>query len=215
MLNHRKYSITDYVCLGLDQAIRAMGGNPKTTERMYPAHSVENILLTEAQRKHSAALMRINHTGEVCAQALYHGQALASRNALLKQKMQQAAVEEGDHLAWCSRRLLELGSHTSYLNFLWYMGSFSLGLSAGLLGDAWSLGFLAETETQVVEHLEKHLQLLSDDDSRSSLVLQQMQIDEAEHRDAAMQAGARKLPTFIKKGMQVLSKIMVKTTYWL
>src|SRR5262249_21998040 len=144
----------------------------------------------------SAGLMRINHAGEVCAQALYHGQGLASQSPHVKQKMQQAAVEEGDHFALCRIRFFELGSHTSYLNPLWYAGSFTLGLTAGLVGEKWSLGFLAETEHQVVKHLEKHLNILSNQDHRSYKILQQMQQDEAIHRDEAIKAGASELPSF-------------------
>jgi ubiquinone biosynthesis monooxygenase Coq7 len=189
--------------------------NPKTTGRKYPGQASMDTHFTESERNHSAALMRINHAGEVCAQALYHGQSIASRNPVIKQSMQQAALEEGDHLMWCRVRLLELSSHTSYLNPIWYMGSFVLGLSAGFMGDKWSLGFLAETEKQVVDHLDKHLTLLSSDDPRSTDILKQMQIDETEHRNAAIDAGAIALPSFIKKSMQWASKIMVKTTYWL
>ena len=124
MANNRYYSPADMFCLGVDQVLRALLNNPKTTGRHYPAQSDSE--LTNSQRKHSAALMRINHAGEVCAQALYHGQALASRNPAIKQSMQQAAIEEGDHLTWCHMRLVELGSHTSYLNPIWYAGAFTL-----------------------------------------------------------------------------------------
>ncbi len=165
------------------------------------------------ERLEAARLMRVNHAGEVCAQALYHGQGLVSRHRNVKEKMQQAMIEEGDHLAWCETRLQELGSHTSYLNPGWYMGSFAIGLLAGLVGDKWSLGFLAETENQVVSHLEKHLQQLPANDKRSLAVLSQMREDESHHRDEAVQAGAAELPGFIKKMMQLVSKVMVKTAY--
>jgi ubiquinone biosynthesis monooxygenase Coq7 len=213
MKNHRHYSKVDEFCLSIDQALRAVFGNATTTDRKYPADNLPESDLTPDQKKHSAALMRINHAGEVCAQALYHGQGLVSRHQEVREKMQQAAIEEGDHLAWCSRRLTELGSHTSYLNPFWYMGSFVIGLSAGLVGDKWSLGFLAETENQVVEHLNHHLGQLSNQDGKSYKILQQMQIDEAEHRDSAIKAGAITLPTVIKKLMALTSKIMVKTSY--
>lgn len=215
MLNDRRYSIIDYFCFGVDQAMRAVLNNPKTTGRCYPAHKSEESPLTEAERKHSAALMRINHAGEVCAQALYHGQGLASRNPRIKQTMQQAACEEGDHLAWCHTRLLELGSHTSYLNPVWYVGSFMIGLSAGLINDQWSLGFLAETEKQVVNHLEHHLSVLSSLDTRSAKIIQQMQQDEEAHRVSAIDAGARTLPSYVKTLMQFTSKIMTKIAYWI
>jgi ubiquinone biosynthesis monooxygenase Coq7 len=215
MLNDRRYSTVDYFCFGVDQALRAILNNPKTTGRPYPAQTEIESTLTETKRKHSAALMRINHAGEVSAQALYHGQRIASRNQDIKQKMLQAAYEEGDHLAWCQKRLFELGSHTSYLNPLWYLGSFTIGLSAGLINDQWSLGFLAETETQVVEHLDHHLKEISAEDQRSISILRQMQLDEAKHRDTAIDAGALILPLPVKKLMRLTSKIMVKLAYWL
>lgn len=215
IMNQRRYTKLDQLCLGLDQALKSVFGAPATTERKYPAQATKETELTDQQRKHSAGLMRINHAGEVCAQALYHGQGLVSRRDDVREKMEQAAIEEGDHLAWCSKRLTELGSHTSYLNPLWYMGSFAIGITAGLIGDQWSLGFLAETENQVVNHLDKHLNLLPEKDEKSLQILQQMKIDEAQHRDDAKQAGAAELPTFIKKLMGFTSKIMVKTTYWL
>jgi ubiquinone biosynthesis monooxygenase Coq7 len=215
MSQQRHYSLLDHLCLGVDQALRTVLSNTKTTARVYPAEQVAETDLTPKQRKQAAALMRINHAGEVCAQALYHGQGLVSRRADLKEKLQQAAIEEGDHLTWCSKRLVELGSHTSYLNPFWYAGSFAIGLTAGLVGDKWSLGFLAETENQVVKHLEKHLALLPANDHRSHKILQQMQQDEAEHYDYALHAGAAMLPRLVKKIMRFTSKIMVKTAYYL
>jgi len=214
MNEKRPYTLQDKICLSMDQAIRAIFGNAKTSGRVYPGKTEAENDLTHEQRQQSAALMRINHAGEVCAQALYHGQGLASRRHDITEKMQQAAKEEGDHLAWCQERLTELGSHTSYLNPLWYMGSFAIGLTAGLIGDKWSLGFLAETEHQVVEHLEKHLQQLPENDQRSRKVVWQMQQDEAHHRDDAMQSGAVVLPGWVKKMMGIISKVMVKTAYW-
>lgn len=215
MSGQRNYSLFDQLCLNLDQAVRSVFGKTLSTEREYPATDSPEAQLTMEQRKHAAALMRINHAGEVCAQALYHGQGMTSRRQDVKEKMQQAAKEEGDHLAWCSQRLVELGSHTSYLNPLWYISSFSLGLTAGLIGDKWSLGFLAETEKQVVKHLEQQLNLLPQKDERSAVILQQMHRDEAQHREDAVKAGAAELPEFIKRLMQFTSSIMVKTTYWI
>lgn len=213
--NPRHFSMIDHICLGIDQALRAISDNSKTTGRAYPAQNIAESKMSSQQRQNSAALMRINHAGEVCAQALYHGQGLVSRSNHIKMKMQQAATEEGDHLAWCRMRLCELGSHTSYLNPFWYLGSFTIGMSAGLIGDRWSLGFLAETENQVVKHLEKHLQILANQDQKSSIILQQMQHDEAVHRDEALQAGARVLPKPIQSLMKWMSKMMVKTAYWI
>jgi len=215
MTDQRNYSLFDHVCLGMDHALRAIFDNPKTTDRPYPAAKAPEIALSEKERRHSAALMRINHAGEVAAQALYHGQGLASQNSVTKQTMRQAAIEEGDHLAWCRTRLLELESHTSYLNPVWYLGSFAIGLAAGLIGDQWSLGFLAETESQVVHHLEKHSKLLSAKDQRSQSILQQMQLDEAAHRDTALQAGAMVLPWVVQTLMSWTSKVMVKTAYYI
>lgn len=215
MLNDRKYSMSDYFCLKVDLITRTLFDNPKTTGRTYPAQTITETPLTENERKHSAALMRINHAGEVCAQALYEAQGLSASHPDIKQKMRQAAIEEGDHLAWCRRRLLELGSHTSYLNPVWYIGSFAIGLTAGFIHDEWSLGFLAETEKQVVDHLTHHLKVISIKDQRSLSILQQMQLDEAKHRDEAIDAGAKELPLPIKKLMQWTSKMMVKIAYWL
>jgi ubiquinone biosynthesis monooxygenase Coq7 len=215
MSQDRHYTLIDSFCLSIDQALRAVFLNAKTTGRAYPANDIIEPDLTPEQRKHSAALMRINHAGEVCAQALYHGQSLVSRRRDIKDQLQKAAIEEGDHLAWCTQRLIELGSHTSYLNPVWYAGSFAIGLTAGVVGDKWSLGFLAETENQVVTHLEKHLRLLPKEDKKSFRILQQMRQDEAEHRDYALTSGAAMLPQWIKKIMRMTSKIMVKTAYWL
>jgi len=215
MPKDRHYTLLDHLCLGIDQALRAVLANAKTTERTYPAKNEREADLTLEQRKQAAALMRINHAGEVCAQALYQAQGLVSHRPELREKLQRAAIEEGDHLAWCHTRLVELGSHVSYLNPFWYAGSFAIGLAAGVIGDRWSLGFLAETENQVVKHLEKHLQLLPSGDQKSYKILQQMHQDEAEHRDYAINEGAAILPEWVKKVMQMTSKIMVKTAYWI
>lgn len=212
-MKNRHYSLIDQFCLGVDQAVRAVFGKSETTGRVNPSSSEVESQLTIEQRSHSAGLMRVNHTGEVCAQALYHAQGLSSRNPDIKTKMQYAAIEEGDHLAWCSNRLTELGSHTSYLNPVWYAGSFVIGLTAGLIGDKWNLGFLAETEQQVVQHLKGHMKLLPSEDSKSYKILQQMQADEEQHRDDAIQAGAEHLPVFVKKLMQFTSKVMVTIAY--
>ena len=214
MSNQRHYTRLDQFCLNVDQALQTVFGKPATTGRAYPAASLKEPELTQEDRKHSSGLMRVNHTGEVCAQALYHGQGLVSRSPNVKEKMQHAMIEEGDHLAWCNERLTELHSHTSYLNPLWYAGSFAMGVTAGLIGDKWSLGFLAETENQVVKHLEHHQLLLPSADQKSQVILRQMQQDEAQHRDDALDAGAAELPAVIKTLMRWMSKIMVKTAYW-
>ncbi|OGT57409.1 MAG: 2-octaprenyl-3-methyl-6-methoxy-1,4-benzoquinol hydroxylase [Gammaproteobacteria bacterium RIFCSPHIGHO2_12_FULL_43_28] len=211
----RHYSLFDKLCLGLDQAVRALSDTPKTSGRPYPADKVAEERLSEEARKHAAGLMRINHAGEICAQALYHGQGIVSRTDAIQRKMQAAAIEEGDHLAWCKQRLDELGSHPTYLSPFWYAGSFCIGMTAGLIGDKWSLGFVAETERQVIKHLEGHLKMLPSEDKRSYKILAQMEADEAKHRDEAIAQGANELPRFIKKGMTLVSTVMVKTAYWL
>lgn len=214
MEQRRQYSFFDKICLGVDQAIRALSDNPITTGQRYPAHQVDEQPLTDAQRRHSAGLMRVNHVGEICAQALYHGQGMVSRSPAVQAKLQQAAIEEGDHLAWCKQRLDELGSRTSYLNPLWYAGSFCIGMTAGMVGDKWSLGFVVETERQVIKHLSSHLHLLPLQDQRSYRILEKMEADEAKHRDDAIAAGAHELPAVIKSVMKWMSKVMVKTAYW-
>jgi len=210
----RHYTFWDRLCLGLDQAVRALTDNARTTGAAYPGKDVTEPDLTSEQRKKSAALMRINHAGEICAQALYHGQGVVSRSQEVQEKMHLAAIEEGDHLAWCKQRLDELCSHPSYLNPLWYAGSFCIGMAAGMIGDKWSLGFVAETERQVVLHLRSHLHTLPANDARSYTILQQMQADEARHRDDAVHLGANELPFVIRKGMAMTSKVMVKAAYW-
>lgn len=213
MKNFRCYSLFDHFYLKIDQTLRAIANNPKTTGRKYPADIAATSDLSKKEYKHIAGLMRINHAGEVCAQALYHGQGLASTNPVIKDKMLTASIEEGDHLAWCHLRLIELGSHASYLNPFWYAGAFSIGFAAGLIGDQWSLGFLAETESQVVAHLQTHLDALKKD-QRSFSILKQMQQDEEKHRDEAIMAGAKELPLAIKKIMRWTAKIMVKAAYY-
>jgi ubiquinone biosynthesis monooxygenase Coq7 len=209
----RQYSTVDQLCMGLDQVLRAIAGKTPSL-RPYPAKDQPESVLSNTERKHVAGLMRVNHAGEVSAQALYHGQGLVSRNPRIRAQMQQASIEEGDHLAWCSQRLIELGSHTSYLNPLWYLGSFAIGVTAGFIGDKWSLGFVAETERQVVKHLENHLSLLPSKDGKTQKILYQMQIDEAQHRDDAIRSGAKPLPSFIKTFMHFTATLMVKTAYW-
>lgn len=214
MTAQRYYTFFDRICLNIDQALRSLTDNTKSTGKAHPAKGVDETHLTDDQRKHSAALMRINHAGEICAQALYHGQGMVSRSEDIQAKMQEAALEEGDHLVWCKNRIDELGSHTSYLNPLWYAGSFCIGMAAGMVGDKWSLGFVVETERQVIKHLESHLKVLPEHDERSYKILVQMEQDEAKHRDEAIAAGANELPAVIKTVMKFTSKVMVKTAYY-
>lgn len=210
----RQYSFFDKLCLSVDQAVRALSHNVVTTGEPYPAKKTQEADLSDQERKHVAGLMRVNHAGEVCAQALYHGQGMVSRSSEVQEKMQQAAMEEGDHLYWCQQRIEELGSHTSYLNPLWYGGSFCIGMVAGMVGDDWSLGFVAETERQVIKHLRGHLETLPEQDKRSQVILKRMEQDEAKHRDEAVASGARELPSAVKAVMGVVSKVMVKSAYW-
>ncbi len=200
--------------MGVDQALVTVFGSPKTTGRAYPAEGSSDESLSDSEKLEAARLMRINHVGEVCAQALYQSQAMTTRNQTVKAKMQQSSLEENDHLDWCEQRLQELDSHKSLLNPLWYAGSFALGTAAGLAGDRWNLGFVAETEKQVVRHLESHLEQLSPEDQRSRAIVEQMKIDEAAHATAALKAGGSELPEPIKQGMQLLSKVMTRTAYW-
>lgn len=214
MMKHRQYSLFDKVLIGFDQALRTLSNNADASGEAYPGDDVEDQAMTDSERKHAAGLMRVNHAGEVCAQALYHGQAVASRDSAVQENMHQAALEEGDHLNWCKRRLDELGSHTSYLNPLWYMGSFCIGMTAGMIGDKWSLGFVSETETQVIKHLTGHMAILPEQDQRSYKILKRMEEDEARHRDTAIIHGAHELPGYIKKVMALTSKVMVKSAYY-
>lgn len=184
------------------------------TARPYPDVRLEEASMDEAEKKHAAALMRINHTGEICAQALYQGQALTARDPLVQEKLKQAAWEETEHLAWTSKRVDELGSHLSVLNPLWYTGSLALGAVAGLLGDKWNLGFLAETERQVGAHLQSHLDSLPAQDVKSRAVVQQMYVDEVSHADMAIELGGEELPLPVKLAMRGMSVVMTRTVYW-
>jgi 3-demethoxyubiquinol 3-hydroxylase len=182
--------------------------------RVRPDADIEETTLDEADKQKEAALMRINHVGEVCAQALYSGQAFTSRNPQIVSALQHAAAEETDHLAWCEARITELGGRKSLLNPIWYAGSFTLGAVAGVLNDHWNLGFLAETEQQVASHLQSHLDKLNIADTKTRAIVSQMQQDEAAHAQEAKQLGASDLPTPIKTGMKIASKIMTTTAYY-
>jgi ubiquinone biosynthesis monooxygenase Coq7 len=183
--------------------------------RASPATDKPDAELSAAERELSGRLMRINHTGEICAQALYQGQAATARLSEVRGKMQQAAQEENDHLAWTEQRIRELGGHTSYLNPLWYAGSFAIGALTGAIGDKWSLGFVAETERQVVRHLEGHLQRLPAEDRKSRTILEQMRDDEGRHATVAIESGGAELPEPVRQVMRCSSKIMTRTTYWI
>jgi ubiquinone biosynthesis monooxygenase Coq7 len=204
----------DLLIVAADRALRTLAA-PPTAGRPSPGDAQDAAGLAEDERRHVAGLMRVNHAGEVAAQALYQGQALTARSPWVRDTMQQAADEEGDHLAWCDRRLRELDSRPSLLNPLWYAGSFAIGAVAGALGDRVSLGFLAETERQVEGHLDDHLSRLPPGDARSRRVLEQMKCDEIRHGDTAAAAGAAELPAPIKLLMKMTSRVMTRTAYWL
>src|SRR6185295_15941497 len=180
-----------------------------------PAEALPEAELSEQDRRHAAALMRVNHVGEVCAQALYQGQALTARDAHARQALQRAALEEEDHLAWSVRRVQELGGRTSLLNPLWYAGAFAIGTVAGALGDRWNLGFLAETERQVEKHLSGHLERLPPEDARTRTLVEAMRADEARHRDTALRLGAAELPQPVRLAMRLASGFMTRVAYWL
>ncbi|TVS09830.1 MAG: 2-polyprenyl-3-methyl-6-methoxy-1,4-benzoquinone monooxygenase [Wenzhouxiangella sp.] len=209
----RQTTLYDGLLTNLDQALRVVLAPPPGGTAPSPAGDIEEAELDEAQRRHAAGLMRINHTGEVCAQALYAGQAASARSPKVRLEMEQAAREEEDHLAWCAERLEELDSRPSLLNPLWYAGSFSIGAAAGLAGDPWSLGFVEATERQVEAHLDEHLDTLPPGDERSRAIVQQMKEDEARHADMAVEHGARILPDPVQKLMAVSAGIMKAIVY--
>lgn len=210
-MNTRRYSPLDQFLIHLDNAVRTVWGAPAVTERPDPADAAPEGDLSDTEKRLSAGLMRVNHAGEVSAQALYQGQSLTAKLPTVREKMERAAREENDHLAWCEQRLKALDSRTSLLSPLWYGGSFAIGALAGLAGDKWSLGFVVETERQVVKHLEEHLQQLPTADHKSRAVLEQMKEDELHHATAALQAGGAELPAPVKKLMAATSKVMTTT----
>ncbi|HHH38417.1 MAG TPA: 2-polyprenyl-3-methyl-6-methoxy-1,4-benzoquinone monooxygenase, partial [Sedimenticola sp.] len=197
----RNYTPLDRLLIGFDQTLRTLFGKPKVTERPNPADGLPEGDLDDQRREQTARLMRIDHSGEVCAQALYQGQALTAELPEVRARMERAAREENDHLEWCDQRLRELGSHKSLLNPAWYLGSFTIGAIAGLAGDKWSLGFVAETEHQVVRHLEEHLHRIPPEDRRSRAILEQMKRDEQQHATQALEGGGAPLPEPVKLAM--------------
>ena len=209
----RNFSPLDRLIATLDEALRISTGDAPVAARPNPAADLPEPELDQDESAHVAGLMRINHTGEICAQALYAGQAATARDDATRIAMQSAAEEEIDHLSWCEDRLEELDSHPSLLNPLWYAGSFAIGAAAGIAGDDWSLGFVKETENQVEAHLEDHLERLPPQDARSQAILDQMKEDEARHADMAEDAGARELPPPIQKAMAFTAGIMKTLAY--
>ena len=188
---------------------------PARSARPHPDAAIDDAGLDDAQRALSAALMRVNHTGEICAQALYQGQALTARNPSARVALEQAAAEETDHLAWTERRITELGGRLSALNPLFYAGSFALGAMAGITGDKWNLGFLAETERQVESHLDSHLGRLPEADVKSRAIVDQMKADEARHARTAVEHGGAELPQPLRQAMKLGSRVMTETSFHL
>ncbi len=207
-------SLLDHLIIEFDKGLRTVLAEAQTL-RPFPDHDKPENALSVEEKRRAAALMRINHSGEVCAQALYNGQALTARNPATEAALREASQEETEHLAWCEKRIRELGSHKSLLNPVWYAGSFALGAMAGALGDKWNLGFLAETENQVGKHIENHLQRLPVQDEKSRAVLEQMKVDEAKHATTAITHGGAELPLPVKMAMKFSSKVMTNTTYWI
>ena len=209
----RNFTPLDRAIAMMDEALRLATGQAPEPDRPNPAGDLPAAELDEESRSHVAGMMRINHTGEICAQALYAGQAATARSEEVKAEMSVAAREEIDHLAWCESRLEELNSQPSLLNPLWYAGSFAIGAVAGLAGDGWSLGFLKETENQVEAHLQDHLGKLPEEDQRSNAILKQMKEDEAKHADMAEASGAYELPQPVREAMRLAANVMKAVAY--
>jgi len=202
----------DQFIIEFDRALRTIAA-PARSQRPTPGADAPEVALDDAQRRHVAGLMRVNHCGEICAQALYQGQALTSRDPAIRDALRQAADEETEHLAWTAARIGELGGRQSLLNPLWYAGSLGLGVAAGLLGDKWNLGFLAETERQVEAHLDGHLAEIPEADIRSRAIVDQMRLDEIQHAETAIAHGAAELPTPVKGAMRLMAKVMTGLAY--
>lgn len=203
----------DSLIIKFDKSLRTLFSEAHSI-RPFPDAGLPDAALDENEKKLAAALMRVNHSGEICAQALYQGQALTARDPVVQEELQQTANEETEHLAWTARRVHELGGRLSLLNPLWYGNSLAIGALAGLLGDKWNLGFMAETERQVGVHLQSHLDKLPEQDIKSRTVVRQMLIDETRHGDIAVQLGGAELPLPIKLAMQMSAKVMTQTAYW-
>lgn len=203
----------DQLIIGFDRALRTVFANAHTV-RPVPGESRPEAEMSEEERRHAAALMRVNHCGEICAQALYQGQALMSDNEDIKKALAGAAQEETEHLAWTERRIAELGGRKSLLNPLWYGGSLAIGMLAARFGDRANLGFLAETERQVEAHLKSHLTRLPEQDLRSRDIVEQMKDDEVAHAETALQLGGVELPAPVKAAMKASSRLMTGVAYW-
>ena len=212
-MTQRDFTPADRLLICFDQAMRTLFGRPQVTERRDPAGDYPEAELNDHEKDLTGRLMRINHTGEVCAQALYQGQALTARLPRVRERMERAALEENDHLDWCETRIHELGGRTSLLNPLWYAGSFAIGAAAGIAGDRWSLGFVAETERQVEAHLDGHIDDVPARDRKTHAILEQMKADEIAHADQAMAAGGASLPGPVSTAMKVLAKLITTSVY--
>ena len=202
----------DCIIVEFDKGLRTLLSEAHSV-RPYPDANVAEAPLSEAEKRHAAALMRVNHSGEICAQALYQGQALTARDPKVQQRLQHAAQEETEHLAWTAHRVHELGGHLSLLNPLWYTGSLALGAFAGLLGDKWNLGFLSETEQQVGAHLQSHLSRLPQQDEKSRAIVSQMYSDEIGHADMAVELGGVELPNPVPMLMKLNGRVMTSAAY--
>ena len=214
-MESRRFTFLDRFVGGLDQAVHTILGPAPAQGSANPAASVAERELADTERALAGRLMRVDHAGEIAAQALYQGQALSARLPAVREKMEQAAREENDHLRWTEERVRELGAHTSYLAPLWYGGSFAIGLLAGAAGDHWSLGFVAETEHQVMAHIDSHLDRLPHADNKSRAILEQMRADESRHATVAIEAGAAELPTPVRRLMAAASRFMTQTAFWI
>ena len=206
-------SLVDSVLNTIGEGLKTLSHVDSGTGREYPARAHQETVSDDNQRRHIAGLMRVNHAGEICAQGLYHGQALTARLNQVRDSMQQAAAEEGDHLQWCRQRLTELDDRTSLLDPLWYGASLSLGACAGMFGDTVSLGFVAEIEDQVHSHLQRHIDQLPADDQRTKAILTTMQEDEARHQHNALDAGGIEFPAPVRRLMSISSKLMTYSSY--
>ncbi len=214
-MQKRALTALDRLLAGVDNALRTVAAPAGHPARPNPAADLPPAELDARQKSHAAGLMRVNHAGEVAAQALYQGHAAVARDTSIEAQMQQAADEELDHLAWCEQRIHELGERTSLLSPLWYAGAFVIGAASGALGDRWSLGFIAETERQVCDHLDSHLEGLPAEDTRSRAIVATMRDEERQHGEDAVAAGAAELPPPIRKLMQATARVMTRTAYWI
>jgi len=213
-MQKRQLTPLDKLLASANNALRTVAAPAGHSARPNPGEHIIEAELDARERAHAAGLMRVNHAGEICAQALYQGHAAVARDKSIEAQMQRAANEEFDHLAWCEERIHELGENVSRLSPFWYAGAFAIGAASGILGDKWSLGFIAETERQVCAHLDSHLDGLPPGDARSRAIVEQMRDEEEEHGENAIEAGAAELPAPVKRLMQMTAKIMTKTAYW-